>query len=295
MTSRRRIVTGNEHRQRLALALAFVAALVTIKAQADTIYWNGEGLPWSATTSWSTDGTATAPNPAAVPGILDDVVFGIDGIATPQTVYLDGNQSALSLLFRATTASTLLGGTLATPANNTLTVGTGGITVDAGAGAVTIGQAATPGQVAVVLGGSQSWTNNSTNLLSVLNGVTGTAGASATQTLTFAGSGNTLLAGILGNGSAGGTLALSKSGTGTLTLTAANTFTGNTSILGGTLAIDFHADLGFVEAQVHVHTQDTGVLGNFILHGFGHLGQVFITVVGQHHEIQRTLAKRLAE
>ena len=65
--------------------------------------------------------------------------------------------------------------------------------------------------------------------------------------------------------------------------------------IGGTLAVDFHADLGFVQTQVHVHAQDARVLGHFILHGFGDLGQVFITVVGQHHEIQRTLAKRLAE
>jgi hypothetical protein len=135
MTTIGRIVAGAH---RLAIAVTLVAALVAGRASAETIYWNGEGLPWSATTSWSIDGTATTPNPAAIPGILDDVVFGITSIATPQTVYLDGNQSALSLLFRATTASTLLGGTLATPANNTLTIGTGGITVDAGAGAVTI-------------------------------------------------------------------------------------------------------------------------------------------------------------
>ena len=65
MTSRHRIVTGNEHRHSLALAVALVAALVTAKAQADTIYWNGEGLPWSATTSVTSSASPFAsPKPA---------------------------------------------------------------------------------------------------------------------------------------------------------------------------------------------------------------------------------------
>ena len=244
MKTCRRSALRSSRGQRLAVAVLAIAALVTANAEAATIYWTGQSLPWSATTAWSLDPAATTPNPTAIPGILDDVVFGIDGLATPQTVELDGNQSALSLLFRATTASTLVGGTLATPGNNTLTIGTGGITIDAGAGAVTIGQAAAPGQVAVVLGGTQSWTNNSSNLLSVLNGITGTAGAAATQTLTIAGSGDTILGGILGNGSAGGTLALAKTGTGTLTLSAANTFTGGIAISGGTVVATAPSALG---------------------------------------------------
>ena len=77
MTTIGRIVAGAH---RLAIAVTLVAALVAGRASAETIYWNGEGLPWSATTSWSIDGTATTPNPAAVSGILDDVIFGITSI-----------------------------------------------------------------------------------------------------------------------------------------------------------------------------------------------------------------------
>jgi autotransporter-associated beta strand protein len=55
------------------------------------------------------------------------------------------------------------------------------------------------------------------------------------RTLTFSGAGNTTLGGLVSNGSA--TIHLAKSGTGRLLLSAANTFTGNVTVSGGTLAI----------------------------------------------------------
>ena len=60
--------------QRLAVAVLAITALVTANAEAATIYWTGQSLPWSATTAWSLDPAATTPNPTAIPGILDDVV-----------------------------------------------------------------------------------------------------------------------------------------------------------------------------------------------------------------------------
>ena len=56
---------------------------------------------------------------------------------------------------------------------------------------------------------------------------------------TIAGAGNTLISGVLGG--AGG---LTKTGTGTLTLSNSNTYTGATSITGGTLVLSADANLG---------------------------------------------------
>ncbi len=65
----------------------------------------------------------------------------------------------------------------------------------------------------------------------------GAIGSAATgdRTLTFTGAGNTTLAGVVSNGSA--TMNLLKSGAGRLLVGAANTFSGNVTVSGGTLAI----------------------------------------------------------
>ena len=130
---------------------------------------------WSDTTAWSTTTVAVTPPPIAPPGASDDVVFDSSTDNENETVSLNGAQSALSILFRSTGTTTLLGGTTAAPADDTLTIGSGGITLQAGAGAVTIGQTASPGQVGVLLGDSQTWTNNSSSLFTVANGIAGAA------------------------------------------------------------------------------------------------------------------------
>ncbi|MEO0054388.1 MAG: hypothetical protein RLZZ50_335, partial [Verrucomicrobiota bacterium] len=65
----------------------------------------------------------------------------------------------------------------------------------------------------------------------------GAIGSAATgdRTLTFTGSGNTTLGGVISNGSA--TMNLLKTGAGRLSIAAANTFTGNVNVSGGTLSI----------------------------------------------------------
>jgi fibronectin-binding autotransporter adhesin len=228
----------------LRTVAAWVACslLAMAPARAEIIYWNGTASPgnvWSDTNAWSTTTGATTPPPIAPPGASDDVVFNISTDNENETVRLNGAQSALSILFRSTGTTTLLGGTNAAPADDTLTVGTGGITLQAGAGAVTIGQAASPGQVAVLLGGSQTWTNNSSSLLTVANGIARAAADSTDRTLTVAGSGSTTLSGAIADGGTSGTLGLSKTGTGTLTLSGTNTFTGATNVAGGTLALNY--------------------------------------------------------
>ena len=71
----------------------------------------------------------------------------------------------------------------------------------------------------LVLGVAQTWTNNSSNLLTISGGSVGNGG----NTLTLAGSGNTLISAVIS-----GSGALIDNAAGTVGLTGANTFSGQT-------------------------------------------------------------------
>ena len=73
-----------------------------------------------------------------------------------------------------------------------------------------------------------------------------------------------------------------------------NNINRNTQV-GRTLAVYLQADLGLVQTQVHIHADNAWVFSDFILNGLGDFGQVFIAVIGQHHEVERSLAKSLAQ
>jgi len=83
---------------------------------------------------------------------------------------------------------------------------------------------------------SQTWTNN--GWLLVLDALVNlNSGSVDTRTLTIAGSGNTFFNGLVVNSVPGSTGILVKTGTGTLTLSAANTYNGGTSVEQGTLLV----------------------------------------------------------
>jgi len=108
----------------------------------------------------------------------------------------------------------------------TLTIGTEGILVNSGAGAVTIGDVAKPMNVG--MSGAQSWTNNSVSTLTIVNGVT-----NGGFLLTSSGSGNTIINGVIS-----GIGGLTKTGGQTLTLNATNVYTGATAVNAGTLLVN---------------------------------------------------------
>ncbi len=218
---------------RLFLAGFAAAALSSQATRADAIFWDGTGTSWDAVGSWDTAIDGVTGDPVAIPSALDTANFCADTVGpTDQTVNLDANRSVqgLAFIFSNVTFNTSLqgGGT-----DQLLTLGTSGITVadDAG-GNVTIGSATIGQNVAVTLAGPQIWSNGINNYtsqtLTLHNTVT-----NGTNDLTITGAGNTTINGLLGGGSGG----LTKSGAGTLTLNAASTYTGPTTVTGGTLSL----------------------------------------------------------
>ncbi|MBN8417693.1 MAG: autotransporter-associated beta strand repeat-containing protein [Verrucomicrobia bacterium] len=195
----------------LSINVASLAALTTA-------YWKG-GLSagsnvWALSdgtaSNWVTNSNGTGSTPL-VPGSGAVITFSATGATNQGDMVLGANMSIKSLTASNTNAVTL------NADGNTLTIATSaGITVNSGAGAVTL-------NAPITLGVSQTWTNNSSNLLTIGGLVSGSV------TLTSTGSGNTLISGGIS-----GTGAVTKSGIGTLTLAGASTTTGTLTITAGT-------------------------------------------------------------
>jgi len=203
----------------LSLAPATLIAAISgiFPVQASTIYWDG-----SASTAWAT-GTNWDGNVAPANDLVTDIAI-FDLASYPNqpdagTTSISGIQIGDGL--NATNPLTI-GGTA-------LTIGSGGITVNAEAGAATI-------SAPVTLGSSQTWTNNSANALTA-GTISRTAGSGTT--LKFAGTGAFAAANADTNGMIGG-WAVVSTGASTLgwahnegaTITAATTATLGTSFSG---------------------------------------------------------------
>jgi autotransporter-associated beta strand protein len=134
---------------------------------------------------------------------------------------------------------------------------TGGTTISAGSlafakiasmpasGAVAVQTNATLG---IGLGGTDEWTTG-TSGNGTLGGLLGGLGGQSGSTVSYTGNvGINLITtgsqsyGVIGN--VGSSLALTKSGTGTLTLTGTNTYTGATTLNAGTLKLNYDAGAG---------------------------------------------------
>ena len=156
------------------------------------------------------------------------------------------NNSALS----STPTSTLVDAGATLQLQNTL----GNLTI--GAETLTVNGSGYSGQGALDnQNGNNSWAGNiivasdstinadTGSTLTLSGAVTGTAGASATQVLTVGGAGNSTYSGALSDGSGGGSLSLTKAGTGAVALTGSNLFTGAISVGAGTLTLGAHNTL----------------------------------------------------
>ena len=196
-----------------------IAMILTPVAQAATNTWDSTagGAINDGAGAWLDAGQWNNGSPSATWSSGDDAIFGVNG--TGGAVTLASPTAANSLTFNTFSGTYTLG-----TSGQALTL-TNGMTLNSGAGAVTL---ISP----ITLGAPQSWVNNSASLLAVGTDTVSKAG----YLLTVGGSGNTTVSGIIDG--AGG---LAKSGAGTLTLngTNASTFTGGLGITNGTVILDF--------------------------------------------------------
>ncbi|MES2708793.1 MAG: hypothetical protein V4726_19520 [Verrucomicrobiota bacterium] len=217
----------------LRLILIPLGATLAGQSQAASVFWDGAtNTIWGTAANWATT-AAGGTNPAAAPGAADTAVFSITSLnatGNDRLINVQTNESATGLVFdsasqtQIATANTL----------QTLSIGSGGMSIASGAGNVILGFANTAFDLDLNLTAGQSWTNNSTvsgQSLLIQDGADYTGGGTAT--LTIAGAGNTTFAPSSALDDSSGTLALAKSDTGTLTINSANTYSGGTSIPNG--------------------------------------------------------------
>ena len=182
--------------------------IVTATSALTTAYWKGgQNNVWSilvgrTATNWTTNAAGTI-DPNLTPSATTDVIFSANSPANEGNTVLGTNMTIKSLTFSGTNAVAISGSN--TLGANTLTVsgtsGQTGITVNSGAGLVTIG--------------ANLWLS----------------GSSQTITVNSA-------SGMVDSGSIGANLGLTKSGTGTLTLTGSSIFpNGNVDVEAGNLTI----------------------------------------------------------
>jgi T5SS/PEP-CTERM-associated repeat protein/autotransporter-associated beta strand protein len=180
--------------------------IVTATTPLTTAYWKGgQGNLWSVlvggtATNWTTD-AAGAMDPLLTPSATTNVIFSASGAANQGNAALGSDMTINSLTVSDTSSIVISGSNPNAWLNpNTLTIsGTAGITDNANAGLVTI-------SANVALDATQTWTNNSSNRLTVSGPVSGAFG-------------------------------LTKAGTGSLTLSGDDTYTGPTTINTGTLVV----------------------------------------------------------
>jgi fibronectin-binding autotransporter adhesin len=178
----------------LAIATAVGGLLEARHAMANVYYWDTTTTgDWSTGADWS-DTATTGGTTGVVPLSTDSVVFNQSSVTGTETVTLSGATSISGITF-ANTGTTLLDSSTST--TQTLTLATGGITVNSGAGAVTLGNATN--QMNIVLTGNQSIINNSTNTLTITNGVSST-GTLTTNSLTANLVSNTIFTGTVSLG-----------------------------------------------------------------------------------------------
>jgi autotransporter-associated beta strand protein len=226
--------------------------MTDVPVRAATLYWDGvNNALWSLNTNWSTANNATTPDPGAAVTSLDDALFNISTANLNEAVFLNGDQAARSLTFLNTGTTSFFGGVSGTPANNTLTIGTGGVIATLGAGTITFDPTVT-----LALSGKTPFST-----------VFGTT-VNVQGTLSGAGS-------------------LGKLGNGVLRLTGTNpSFTGSTTVNAGALVVTGTSQLGAVSNPVSVNGigASTGFTGGVLILDGGTSGltvQNQMTIAGQ--------------
>ena len=220
------------HKRRLGLVAAILGVLGFVQSvSAQTaLDWNppgGGSVTWATGSNWG--GTAPANSLTTNTARFNQTSYSFQPTAT-------SNVSIAGLIIGdGVTATAPLTITTATGANR-LNLGASGIVMNANAGTTTIGSAATEG---VTLGASQTWQNDSSSQLFVYSVANDANATPFTLTLGGSGSGGIRINNALSDGGSLGTTAVivKQTGSGVVTFSASNPFTGGLTVKSGTLAV----------------------------------------------------------
>jgi len=223
-----------------AIAFILALALVPTANAADGTWTGGSSVTWATPGNWS---GSIVPGGTAANSDLATFNSGTYSFApTAANSYFIGG-----LVFgSASGGTTITTGT----GNNRLNIGSSGIQMNSGTGAMNIG-APGVGTQGVNMAANQSWANNSSSLLTVNRAAVDDAAAAGTYTLTINGSGSggvTMANGFSDIGSnpdATRLFALVIDSTGgNTTISGASTYTGGTTLTRGNLLLGNNASLG---------------------------------------------------
>ena len=232
----------------------------------------------------TTNGSTTPAATGTINSTNDNLFFynsAVTGPVNREFVLGASARSIGSMTFGSNAGTTQIdrdGASLGGGSNTVLSVGAGGITVAAGAGAVTFGSLATDRNQRVTVRALADFTvaNNSSNNLSFIrdfdNNNTGS------RTITVAGSGNgdtifNLIGQQAGTGSFKMAMTINKtSGTGVVRFNGVNTYTGLTTVTAGKLVIGASGSLANTTTTIGV---------NGTLAGGGSIGGA-TTIQGTH-------------
>jgi len=268
--------------------MILAAGSVATQAAAETNYWNGvdPAGSWGSTANWSTDSGATTPNPAAVPGASDDVVFNITTVNTNQNLHLNNaNRAAQSMTFHSTAPTSISRATTSGTTTRNLQLGGGGLTLNSGAGDVAFSSSS---YVELHLATNTFIANHSASTLSLPRPTAALPDlGSITLTLNGSGSGLTDFGHAIRDG-ANTTLAVAINTTGggiTLVRNSDSTFSGGLTLTQGVLASRSSNSLGAGTFTINggafgsiVSTRSYG--NNLIIHGNFQLGGVTLPGLG---------------
>lgn len=177
------------------------------------------GGNWVTDANWNPDPAGTGVGPT---GDNISVIFS-SALAADGTINVGSGKTVGYMTFNDNNRYTISG----SPITFSVTNGSAQINVS-NSGGGTIASA-------VVLNDALQISQNSTDTFTISGNISGTA-----RNLTVAGSGNTTISGNIATTSG----SLTKNNEGTLTLSGTNTYTGGTTINGGTVAISADANLG---------------------------------------------------
>lgn len=184
------------------------------------LYWGGDvDTSFQTLGNWWTNlGHSTAAT--AIPGAADVAIFNANAPVPNQIATLGAATSLQGLVFNGNSGTAI---TLGTLNDHVLTLGTGGLNVEAGAGAHVINSGLT-------INSNQTWSNLGSAVFTVAGNVT--LGATASQTLNITGTGGFAVTGPI-TSTANRTLNISNTGSvsfGAISTTGALTFTTATGL-----------------------------------------------------------------